>query len=131
MLGAAYVDASALVKLIHAEPESAALAEALDSHPAWVSAEILAVEAMRIARRLGGDAPEQAREALARVRLVPFTATIRDRACDLEPPLLHALDAIHLASALQVREILDVLYGYDTRLLGAAERHGLALGSPS
>ena len=54
-----------------------------------------------------------------------------DRAADLEPGELRALDAIHLASALEIGPDLGVMIAYDIRLRAAAEAYGLAVESPS
>ncbi|MDT7649104.1 MAG: hypothetical protein QOI36_510 [Pseudonocardiales bacterium] len=41
-----------------------------------------------------------------------------------------ALDATHLATALLVREELDVLLSYDQRLLDAAQEYGIPTAAP-
>ena len=48
-----------------------------------------------------------------------------------EPPELRTLDAIHLATALAVREDLAGLVTYDRRLATAAERVDVEVFSPS
>jgi len=49
----------------------------------------------------------------------------------LEPSALRTLDAIHLATALVVREDLDGLVTYDRRLAAAAERLDLEVLAPA
>lgn len=41
------------------------------------------------------------------------------------------MDAIHLATALELRDGLEAVVGYDERLLSAARRHGLETLRPS
>jgi predicted nucleic acid-binding protein len=45
--------------------------------------------------------------------------------------MLRTLDAIHLATALMIRDDLDVLLTYDDRMLTAAATHGLPTASPT
>jgi hypothetical protein len=68
---------------------------------------------------------------LARLALVDVDRRILSTAVALEPPGLRTLDAIHLATALVVREDLDGLVTYDRRLAAAAERFDLEVLAPS
>jgi len=68
---------------------------------------------------------EDAREWLRDVALLPL-----DDATSLEPPRLRSLDAIHLATALSVRDDVGAFLTYDERLAEAAERHGLPVAAP-
>jgi predicted nucleic acid-binding protein len=54
-----------------------------------------------------------------------------EAASRLPDPMLRTLDAIHLATALMIREDLDVLLTYDDRMLTAAATHGLPTASPT
>ena len=49
--------------------------------------------------------------------------------CD--DPLLPSLDAVHLATALLIREDVETLLTYDDRLAAAAREHGLVVAAPS
>ena len=51
-------------------------------------------------------------------------------AAAVEPPALRTLDAIHLATALAVREDLTTIVTYDRRLAAAAERVHLEVSVP-
>jgi predicted nucleic acid-binding protein len=53
------------------------------------------------------------------------------QAADLAPASLPALDAIHLACALSLRERLSAFVAYDERLRDAGRAAGLEVGSPS
>lgn len=127
----AYADSSALVKLAVAEPETAALVDALEAFEAVVSSDLAAVEVTRAARRAAGRAGERAaRAVLDRVGLLRIDGAVLRRAAALDPPALRSLDALHVASALEVGDPLTVL-AYDERLIAAARAAGLACASPA
>jgi predicted nucleic acid-binding protein len=52
-------------------------------------------------------------------------------AASLDPPTLRTLDAIHVATALAVREDLGVVVSYDLRLSVAAQRAQLEVLAPA
>ena len=127
-----YMDTSAFVKLVIPEPETEALIAELAPDVRMVASEILEVEAIRAARRANGrEAAGTARAQLAGVRLLPLTADVRKRACELAPDTLRSLDAIHIATALNLAERLDCIYAYDTRMIAAAEILGLRTSTPT
>jgi predicted nucleic acid-binding protein len=127
-----YMDTSAFVKLVIPEPETEALIAELAPDVRMVASEILEVEAVRAARRASGpEAADTARAQLAGVRLLPLTADVRKRACELDPDTLRSLDAIHIATALNLGERLDCIYAYDTRMIAAAETLGLRTSTPT
>ncbi len=126
-----YIDTSAFVKLVIPEPETEALIAALAPDVRMVASEILEIEAVRAARRASGqEAADTARAQLAGVRLLPLTTQIRGCACELDPDALRSLDAIHIATALDLGERLDCVYAYDTRMIAAAESLGLRTSTP-
>ena len=97
-----------------------------------VSSEILEVEALRATRRaIGEDGVAAARAQLAGVRLLPLTDQIRRRACEPEPPTLRSLDAIHIATALDLGERLECIYAYDVHMATAASQAGLQVSAPT
>lgn len=125
-MSAAYVDASALVKLFKAERETEAFRAALADWPVQVASEIIRVEAVCTARRLGGeDVLGRASATLERISLIPLTPDIIELATDAHTPPLRAMDAIHLATALSMREDLGAMFVYDSDLLAAATAHRL------
>lgn len=130
--GLLYLDASAFVKLVLPEPETVALVAALDPTARLVASEILEVEALRAVRRASpaDDTVAAARTQLEGVRLLPITDEIRRRACELEPSTLRTLDAIHIATALDLGERLESVYAYDARLIDAAGQAGLHVCAP-
>ena len=128
-----YLDASALVKLVVAEPESAALAQHLRAWPQRVSSALSLTELPRALRRagFGAAARRRARDVLARVSLVDVDRRILTAAAALEPTVLRSLDAIHLATALTVRADLAAVVTYDRRLRAAAEMVQLEVAAPA
>jgi predicted nucleic acid-binding protein len=68
---------------------------------------------------------------MTRVALVEVDRRILAVAAALEPPGLRTLDAIHLATALAVREDLEAVVTYDRRLAAAAERMHLEVSVPT
>ncbi|MGH3184045.1 MAG: PIN domain-containing protein, partial [Streptosporangiaceae bacterium] len=72
-----------------------------------------------------------ARRLLRAVRMIRVDEPLLDRAADLEPGELRTLDAIHLASALEIGRDLGVMIAYDIRLKAAAQAYGLTVESPS
>lgn len=128
---AAYVDASALVKLFKTEPESGALLERLSEYEVWVSSELVVVEARCTAWKLDGEKEiERSDEVVDGLDLVSFNSDIRERAGDVFTPALRALDAIHLATALSISEDVGSFFAYDRELCAAASREGLLVVSP-
>ncbi|HET9766282.1 MAG TPA: type II toxin-antitoxin system VapC family toxin [Thermoanaerobaculia bacterium] len=130
--GVVYLDASALVKLVSDEAETTSLQSSLADWPRRMSSCVAEVELMRAARR-GKDVPRAsaaAREVLAKVVLLEVDSTVRGLAATLEPPVLRALDAIHLASALTLGGTLEAFVTYDRRLFAAALAAGLVAVAP-
>jgi len=127
-----YLDSSALLKLLHEEPESAALADWLAAHAdsPMVSSELAKVEVLRACRRVNPDALPAARSLLAQLDMIPLTSDLIDDAADIGEVTLRSLDAIHLASALSIRSDLASFIAYDLRLGDAAGAVGLELLRP-
>ncbi len=125
-MNAAYVDASALVKLFKAERETDAFRTALADWPVQVASELIRVEAICTVRRLGGqDVLQRASSALERINLIPLTPEMIELATDAHTPPLRAMDAIHLATALSMRDDLGAMFVYDGDLYAAAGAHNL------
>ncbi|MGH3446170.1 MAG: type II toxin-antitoxin system VapC family toxin [Nocardioidaceae bacterium] len=128
---AAYLDTSAFVKLVVAEPESMALKDRLRRWPDRVSATLLRTEAVRALLRSGNDdLVGKARRLFGAISLVRLDEPLLDRAGDLGPRQLRSLDAVHLAAALSIGPDLAVLVTYDDRLKEAALGQGLDVESP-
>ena len=126
----AYLDASALLKLVVEEPQSAALRVALGSWPRRASSRIVVVEVVRAARRRALSAERLALRLLANIALLEDDNRLLASAALSEPADLRTLDAIHLASALRLRRNLAAFVSYDERQLAAAAAAGLPVASP-
>jgi len=123
-----YLDASAAVKLLMREPETDDLRAAVTSIPIRVSSELLGVELHCVAQRQGGGSLlARAERILAGLDLLPYTASVRSRARAAFMPPQRALDAIHLASALEAGLADLVLMTYDQRQAAGARAAGLAV----
>jgi hypothetical protein len=127
---AVYLDSSALVKLVVAEDESAALRRYLRSRPERVSCALARVELMRAVRPQGGAALARARRLLRRVDLVHLDDDLLDAAASLDPGILQSLDAIHLAAAQTMADDLAAVVTYDDRMAAAAGLLGLPVAAP-
>jgi len=126
------LDTSALAKLVVLEPESEPLERFMQSRPEWISSIVTSIELRRFAGRL--SRPESvtiAEQILARIDLRPLDAATAAKASELSPPSLRSLDAIQLASALDVGDALGPFITYDRRLGDAASRAGLDVVAPA
>lgn len=124
-----YLDTSAFLKLIVTEDESFALRAWVGSHgPLW-SSELLRTEALRAGSRLGLPASvvEDALQVVSTV--LPSVATFRT-AGHMAPPPLRSLDAVHLATALELGGDLAAVIAYDVRLIEAARAVALEVVTP-
>jgi predicted nucleic acid-binding protein len=124
-----YLDTSAFVKLVRAEPESHALRNELTGRE-LISSTLLTVEGRRAARRYGELATRRARAALTAITLVPLDEPVLDAAAELDPVELRSLDALHLATIVSLGEDIECLYCYDSRLGDAARALGIKVSQP-
>jgi hypothetical protein len=123
-----YVDSSVLLRVVLREPGRL---------PIWprirtaISSELIRLECLRTidrARIRGGiDGPRIARyraevlEAVEAFRLIAVDSAVLARASDPFPTLLGSLDAIHLTSALLIREeVGDLVFATHDEELGIA-----------
>lgn len=85
-----YLDASAVVKLVVAEPESGALVQELGQWPERVSSVLIRVEVPRALARAGATPAERkpGGDLLDRISLLSLTPSILGTAADLPPPRL-------------------------------------------
>ena len=126
-----YVDTSALVKLVVAEPETAALRSWLAGVGSdLVAGDLVRTELMRAVRRAAPDRVLLAQQVLDSLTLIDVTTSLFAEAGRLDPPELRSLDAIHLAVALDLGDDLDGILTYDDRLSDAAISNGVAVVAP-
>ncbi|MGQ0624537.1 MAG: type II toxin-antitoxin system VapC family toxin [Sporichthyaceae bacterium] len=126
-----YLDTSAFLKLVVEEEHSAALRSwNAEIDPEVFSTDLLRTEALRTARRHSPAALLAARRHLDSVTLLSLSTALCERAAELDPSILRALDALHLAGALTAGDDLKALITYDHRLADAAARHGIEVIAP-
>jgi predicted nucleic acid-binding protein len=125
-----YLDSSALVKLVVAEAESAALRRHLRSRPERATSALAKVEVIRAVRPHGPPAVTRARQVLRRIDVVHLDDELLEDAATLDRGVLRSLDAIHLASARTLGDELQAVVTYDARMATAAERLGLQVDTP-
>jgi uncharacterized protein len=113
------------VKLPLREPQLEALLAELTIWDGYVSSALLGLEAIRACARYGEEYASEARALLGDLALIPIDGSLLDQAASLGPTTLRSLDALHLATALSVRDELAAFVSYDRRLANAAKAHGL------
>ena len=127
----AYLDTSAVVKLLVRERESAALRRWLRSRQRRASAALLRVELVRAARRAGlPRLVVESRHLIGALHLIRLDDSVLDRAADLDPVTIRSLDAIHLAAAASLGDDLAAVVTYDERMIEAANALGLPVATP-
>ena len=131
-----YADSSALLKLVRDEPESQTLRTFL-SDADLVSCELVLTEIPRAIRRAATHDPRldldrliaQAGEVVDALGLLPLDRALLLAAGALPEPALRALDAIHVAAAIDLAPV-DAFVTYDERQAAAARLAGLRTMSP-
>jgi uncharacterized protein len=128
-----YLDSSAVVKLVHAEPESQALREWLDecAEFGWISSALVEVESFRALARHAPDAVARLHPVLDQIELADLDPVIRILALTVSPATVRSLDAIHMATAQRIRGQLTSFVTYDKRLADAARIAGLPVDAPA
>ena len=96
----------------------------------YVSSALLGLEAIRACSRHRDEYARDAREWLLDVSRLPLDDTLLDDAATLGPANLRSLDAIHLATAVSIREEIGAFITYDWRLVQAAQANGLPVVTP-
>ena len=125
-----YLDASALVKLVLNEPGHADLRSYLHGHPSRATSVISEVEVPRAVARATGADPWEVSLLLHGATILHLDSALTLAAAGLRPLTLRSLDAIHLASAIDLGEDLTDFVTYDKRLADAARSVGLRVVHP-
>ncbi|WP_167132819.1 type II toxin-antitoxin system VapC family toxin [Paramicrobacterium chengjingii] len=120
-----YIDTSAVVKTLVSERGSSSVRRLFATSERLVSSRLLAVELNTAAQRRGFPAVH-VDETLSRVNLVSVDDDVLDGAIRLQSGL-RGLDALHLATAILIRDELTVFLAFDPALNAAARRSGFAL----
>jgi predicted nucleic acid-binding protein len=132
----AYIDSSVLLRVVLGEPDSLASWGQIDQA---VSSELIRLECLqtidraRVQLQLGDPDVSRQRadvlEAIDSLGVIALNRFVLERAAEPFPTLLGSLDAIHLASALLVRERYDSLIfaTHDQQLAVAARAMGFSV----
>ena len=122
-----YVDTSALGRVVLLEADAPIIRAVLARFDPWHATELLTVELRRLGRR--EDVEARAERTLSLVTLAGLTKPVLEQAARLDPVNVRSLDAIHLATAINLHaagEIAAVLT-FDTQLQAGCEYHGIAI----
>lgn len=128
-----YLDSAAVVKLVHAEPETPALRAWLDerAETGWISSVLTEIESFRVLARYAPEAVSRLPALLDQIELISLDSPIRILAQTVRPATVRSLAAIHLGTALHTRSTLTSFVTYDKRLLDTARTAGLPVDSPA
>ncbi len=127
-----YLDTSAALKLVVAEPETGRLELWMAEHAGIprVSSRLLRIEMLRAVTRTAPHRMSRVNVVLAAIALLsmddvaPAAEVIGDKT-------LRSLDAIHLATAHEIRTELSAFVCYDKRLRDSAHALGLPVEAPA
>ena len=126
-----YVDSSAIVKLVVAEPESKALRRYLSRRQPLVSSALARTEVARALMPTGPEALTRGEDVLRRIQLLRLNDRVLREAGRMEPGDLRSLDAIHLASARHLGPSVKQIVTYDDRMAEAARASGWSVAAPT
>ncbi|MFZ0042053.1 MAG: PIN domain-containing protein [Solirubrobacteraceae bacterium] len=125
-----YLDTSALGRILLGEPDAPAILRELGAFDQRVASRLLRVELRRLASR--ESVLPDADQLLLGVALMPISEAVLTAAETIAPSSVATLDAIHLATALQLADSgrLDALMTYDRQLADGALQHGMTVLAP-
>lgn len=96
-----------------------------------VSSELTEVELVRVVARVDAGLVRLSRNLLDSLFLLPITSSVRRAAGELFPGKIKSLDAIHLTTALEIKDDLAGLLTYDNRMADLANEAGLETPRPA
>ena len=126
----AYLDASAIVKLVVEEPESQALNRWYVETERLTTSRVGVIETLRASARTAFDADHRER-IIADLEIIELSPAIARIATTVGPAIVRTLDAVHLATALAIGGELEAFVTYDDRLAAAARTIGLPVVQPA
>lgn len=125
-----YLDSSAILKFIFEEKESAYLRKNLRGN--LFTSEVSRVEVVRSVLRLNPELHEYALAVLKSFKVIRIKSSILLSAENFPKHIkIGSLDAIQLASAIQIYPASKTVVTYDKAMALAAEQLGLEVLSPS
>jgi predicted nucleic acid-binding protein len=124
-----YIDSSAVIKLIKAEAESEALVKDLTTP--LITSRITRVEIIRTITIHNPEFLEAAYEVLADIPMLPVDDSVFATAENFPQFIkLRTLDALHIASALVIKNAIKGVITYDRGMEEAAKSLGFITLSP-
>jgi hypothetical protein len=125
-----YLDSSALVTLIAGRAHADDLRAFLAGRPGMPmgTSTIGFIETVRTMDQIG-DYPNLMRDLIGQFTEILLTEEVRDAAA-LLPGGIRTLDAVHVASAQVLGEVLDVLVSYDKGMVEVARAVGIPVEAP-
>lgn len=126
-----YVDTSALGRVVLGEADASVIRATLARFDPWCSSELLKVELRRLGRREHVDAG--AARLLSLVTLSEVTGALLEETSRLDPVEVRSLDAIHLATAIDLRADgrISAVLTFDHQLQAGCEHHGIPVEAPT
>ena len=127
-----YLDTSAALKLVMPEAETPGLERWIAERAGIprVSSRLLRIEMLRSVARTAPQRLSRANVVLSSVALVSMD-DVAPTAEVIGDPMLRSLDAIHLATAHELRTELTAFVCYDKRLRDSANALGLPVEAPA
>ena len=124
-----YLDSSAILKYIFAEPERPALLKALTSQA--ISSELARVEVKRAVYRINPKDIILANEELSRINFVSISNQVLGVAESFTSSVtLATLDAIHVATAITLGKGIEGIITYHKQMIANAATMGIKVLSP-
>ena len=124
-----YLDSSAVLKFIFAEPESVLARKEIRG--VLYSSEIVRVEVVRAVLRIEPELLQRAFDVLGKIRIIKIKSGIMVQAERLPNHVnIRGMDAIHLASANALGRAGHTIVTYDKNMARAAKALGFYVESP-
>ena len=124
-----YADSSALLKLLIAEKESAALTDFIDF--TIKSSVLTRVEVIRTLHKIAPEKIAEAQIILNGIDLTPVNPAILSVAENFSPSItLKSLDAIHVATVIFLDKSVEGVITYDKAMIKSAKELGINVVSP-
>lgn len=124
-----YLDSSAVLKFIFAEPESAIAKKEIVG--VLYSSELVRVEVVRAVLRIAPELMERALLVLSQIRIIKIKSAVLVQAERLPSHVsVRGMDAIHLASANTLGRLGQTIVTYDKSMAKNAKKMGINVLSP-
>ena len=124
-----YLDSSAVLKFIFAEPESAAARKEIRG--VLYSSELVRVEVIRAVLRIEPELYERALAVLGKIRIIKMKSGVKVAAERLPHNVsIRGMDALHLAAANTLGRLGHTIVTYDKNMAKAARALGFNIESP-